>query len=171
MTLNFTHNHGTSNVHLHVKFGDPKRNGSRDMNFFLLNFDVQMQGDASEPTVHEHRRVQKGIGLLLESGGKQFCSQMTCMIECLNEEDCVSTSIIPNNEGRVVCNLYATNNPTVPSDNHQVWTADMAHNESCPSGFERISCLGCYRLETTALNWDSADGHCDSLGTNIHLAG
>ncbi len=93
------------------------------------------------------------------------------MIDCLNQEDCVSTSIITNNEGRVVCDLYTTKNPGAPSDNHQVWTADKAHNESCPSGFERIGCLGCYRLETTTMNWDSADSHCDSLGTNIHLAG
>ncbi len=93
---------------------------------------------------------------------------MTCMIECLRDDDCVTTSLLMNYEGQVICNLYTTGNLTTSSEDHEVWVGDK---ESCPSGFERIGCFGCYKLDMTYRRWDDANTYCDSLGENIHLAG
>ncbi len=90
------------------------------------------------------------------------------MIECLRDDDCVTTSLSINYEGQVICNLYTTKNLTTPSDDHEVWVGDK---KSCPSGFERIGCFGCYKLDMAHKTWDAANNFCDSLGTNIHLAG
>ncbi len=38
MTLGFTHDLGMVHIHHHTKFGDPRSNGSWDMNFFLVTF-------------------------------------------------------------------------------------------------------------------------------------
>ena len=68
--LTFTHDLDIVDVHLYIKFGDPKSNGSWDMNFFLVNLvqcytDRQTESNAYEPTMHWHRWAQKWSNLTL----------------------------------------------------------------------------------------------------------
>ena len=63
LTLNLRVDLGVIHVRALTKFHGPRYNGSRDMNFDLVNFDLvtdrHTESDAYEPTVHTHRWAKK----------------------------------------------------------------------------------------------------------------